>query len=173
MVGGWVSFWDYLIFRGYVQFLGGITWSITPKNKHGTQKLVVCRCFFFFQGGISRFHVCFRVCRWLFQACFDYVHSETWADDGVLFEPGWMCRVGNLWLQSDMIRFFAWNGHSIGFLILATTTCHITRLMVPFHVIKWTSDFFFPCAYPPWNKQFAPGSNPLERRFRTWKPSFL
>ena len=33
----------------------------TPQNKHGSQQLMVCRCFSFSKGGISRFHVCFRV----------------------------------------------------------------------------------------------------------------
>ena len=30
-----------------------------PRNLHGTQKLVVCRCFSFSKGGIFRFHVSF------------------------------------------------------------------------------------------------------------------
>ena len=41
----------------------------TPENSHGTGKLVVCKCFSFFQGGIFRFHVSYWGC-----SLFDLLH---------------------------------------------------------------------------------------------------
>ena len=37
------------------------SYTYTPENSHGTQKLVVCKCFLF-EGGIFRFYVSFRRC---------------------------------------------------------------------------------------------------------------
>ena len=41
----------------------------TPENSHGTGKLVVCKCFSFFQGSIFRFHVSYWGC-----SLFDLLH---------------------------------------------------------------------------------------------------
>ena len=41
------------------------TFPYTPENEHGTQQLVVCRCFSLEPRNIFRFHVSFRGCKFL------------------------------------------------------------------------------------------------------------